>query len=140
MRVTIAAAVLSLILGACASSTDSTGPNLTLHLEQASGLPDMFYFRGPISLQYRLTSSPLTLRRLDLRSLGTGAYSIRTGSTPITQTIAPNGTTTIPLSAWGYAAGGYLRSEEPVTIRGVAYFETADGHGFARQFMEMFRE
>jgi hypothetical protein len=145
MRVTIAATVLTLILGACASSTDSTGPNLNIHLEQATALADMFYFRGPINLQYRLTisnptSTPVTLRRLDLRSLGPGAYSIRTGSTPITQRIAPNGTSSIALSAWGYASGGYLRSEEPVTIRGVAYFETADGHSFVRQFMETFRE
>jgi hypothetical protein len=145
MRTTIATAVLVLVLGGCASSADSgTGPNLDIHLQQASGVPDMFYFRGPINLQYRLsianpTGTPLTLRRLDLRTIGPGAYSIRTGSTPIRQTIAPNGTTTVVLSAWGQATGGYLRSEEPVNVRGVAYFDTPDGHGFVRQFVETFQ-
>jgi hypothetical protein len=145
MRITIAAAVLLLALGGCASSaSDSSGPNLGIHLEQASGVPDMFYFRGPINLQYRLTvanptATPVTLRRLDLRTIGPGAYSIRTGSTPITQTIAPNGTTSVVLSAWGRATGGYLSSEEPVTLRGVAYFDTPDHHAFVRQFVETFR-
>ena len=145
MRLTIASAVLTLVLGGCASSaSNSSGPNVDIRLEQASGVPDMFYFRGPINLQYRLTvanptSTPLTLRRLDLRSMGPGAYSIRTGSTPIRQTIAPNATTSVTLSAWGQATGGYLRSEEPVTLRGVAYFDTPDGHGFVRQFVETFR-
>jgi hypothetical protein len=144
MRLTLATAVLSLALAGCASSAGSSGPNLDIHLEQASDVPDMFYFRGPINLQYRLiisnpTGTPVTLRRLDLRTLGPGAYSIRTGSTPITQTIAPNGTTSVALSAWGQSSGGYMRSAEPVTVRGVAYLDTPDGHAFVRQFVETFR-
>jgi hypothetical protein len=71
--------------------------------------------------------------------MGPGAYSIHTGSTPITRTIPANGTTTIGLSAWGRAAGGYFRSEEPVTVRGVAYFNTPGHHSFVKQFIENFR-
>jgi hypothetical protein len=119
-------------------------PKLDIHLEQLTNPGDMFYFRGPINIQYRMsisnpTDQPVTLKRLELSSLGPGSYSIRTGSSPVTRTIPPRGTTTLTLSAWGRAAGGYLRSEEPVTIRGVAYFEDATRHSFVRQFIENFR-
>lgn len=132
-----AAAVLLIALGVYASES----PKIDVHLAPVSTSNDTFYFRGPINLQYRLTvtnpsSEAVTLRRIELSSMGPGAYSIHTGAAPIRQTIQPNGTTSIALSAWGRATGGYLRSEEPVTIRGVAYFDEPNGHSFVRQFVE----
>jgi len=138
-----AAAVLLIALSGFASSSSDT-PNINVHLEQVSMPADTFFFRGPINVQYQLTVSNPTgetvkLRRLELSTIGPGAYFLHTGATPISRTIPPNGTTTITLSAWGRASGGDLRSEEPVTVRGIAYFDTTHGHGFLRQFVETFR-
>jgi hypothetical protein len=144
MRASFAAAAVLLIALSGFASSSSNSPKVDVHLMQTSMPADTFFFRGPINLQYQLTidnptGEPVTLRRLDLSTIGPGAYSLRTGATPITRTIRPNGTTTITLSAWGRASGGDLRSEEPVTVRGIAYFDTPHGHGFVRQFVETFR-
>lgn len=137
-----AAAILLIALSGFASS--SSDPKIDVHLAQLSNSGDLFYFRGPINLQYQLsvanpTGSPVTLRRLELKTLGPGAYSLRTGGTPIKETIRPNGSTNITLSVWGRASGGYLRSAEPVTIQGIAYFEAPGKRSFVKQFIETFR-
>jgi hypothetical protein len=142
-RIATAAAILLVALSGFAAS--SNDPKVNVHLTPLGNYGDMFYFRGPINLQYQLTvdnptGTPLTLRRLELRTVGPGAYSLRTGaSTPIKQTIQPGGTTNLTLSVWGRASGGYLRSEEPVTVQGIAYFVTPTGHSFVRSFVENFR-
>jgi len=145
MRARIAAvAVLLIALSSAAWGASDSSPKLNISMQQLTSSGDMFYFRGPINIQYQLsienpTNQPVTLKRLELSSLGPGSYSIHTGSTPITRTIVPRGTTTLTLSAWGRSTGGYLRSEEPVTIRGVAYFDTPSGHSFVRQFIQNFQ-
>jgi hypothetical protein len=141
-RIAVAAILLVALSGYARGASDS--PKLNISLQQLTSPGDMFYFRGPINIQYQLSvanpsNEAVTLKRLELSSLGPGSYSIHTGATPITRVIPPHGTTTVTLSAWGRAAGGYLRSEEPVTIRGVAYFADPSGHSFVRQFIENFR-
>ena len=126
------------LLAACASSTQSSGPNVSIQLQQLNSATDVFYFRGPVNIQYRVvitnpTNQPLTLTRLDLQTLGPGAYSLRTDSTPMNLKVAPNATTSYTISVWGYARGGYLASSEPVTIRGTAYFKGPSG-SFIRLF------
>ncbi|HEV7485166.1 MAG TPA: hypothetical protein VGQ65_05750 [Thermoanaerobaculia bacterium] len=144
MRITTAVAVLFVgLLGFASSSSGAEAPKLDIQLRQASMPGDVFYFRGPVNLQYQLavtnpTSEPITLRRIDLSTMGSGAYSLHTGATPITRTIPPNGKVTIDLSAWGQSAGGFLRSEEPVTVRGVAYLDSPGHKSFVKQFTETF--
>jgi hypothetical protein len=143
MKAKIAAAFIVLI-GLSGYAWGASEPKIDVHLEQLTSTDDMFYFRGPINIQYRLTVSnptdqPVTLRRLELSTLGPGSYSLHTGTSPVTRTIAPHGTTSLTLSAWGRSSGGYLRSQEPVNIRGVAYFEDASRHSFVKQFLENFR-
>jgi hypothetical protein len=144
MRRILALAAIAILAG-CASSrgTDSAGaPPLQVTLAQI-GTPasDMYFFRGPINVQYELTvknptSTEYTLRRLDIQSVSPGAYSIRTGNQPITYRIPPNGTTTIHLSTWGTARGGFLRAEEPVSLRVIAQFDAPGGKGFQKVFTE----
>src|SRR5438132_647738 len=140
MRVKTAVAVLFVgLLGFASSSSGAEAPKLDIQLKQASMPGDVFYFRGPVNLQYQLaianpSNEPVTLRRIDLSTIGPGAYSLRTGATPITRAIPPNGAVTINLSAWGHASGGFLRSEEPVTIHGIAYFDSPGHKSFIRQF------
>ena len=143
MRLKTAVAVLVGFLGFASSSRGAEEPKLDIQLRQASVPGDVFYFRGPVNLQYQLaiknpSNEPVTLRRIDLSTIGPGAYSLHTGATPISRAIPANGTVALNLSAWGQSAGGFLRSEEPVTIRGVAYFEAPGHKSFVKQFTGSF--
>lgn len=143
MKSAVSVIFLGLFLVACGSSnlsSSNSGPNVTVHLEQVAGPPDVFYFSGPINIQYQLTinnptNQELTLSRLDLQTLGPGAYSLRTEATPMKLKVAPNASSSYLISVWGRARGGYLASGEPVTLRGTAYFQGPSG-GFVRIFTE----
>jgi hypothetical protein len=143
MKQTLALLAIAVLAG-CASSaaTSSNAPPLQLTLLQR-GAPaaDVFYFRGPVNIQYDLaiknpTNDQYTLRRLDIQSIGQGAYRVRTGSQPMAQKVNPNGTTTVHLSTWGQSTGGFISSGEPVTVRVIAQFETPGGKSFQRVFTE----
>ena len=91
MRARIAAAAILLIALSSTAWGASDSPKLNISLQQLTSSGDIFYFRGPINIQYQLsienpTDQPVTLKRLELSSLGPGSYSIHTGSTPITRT------------------------------------------------------
>ena len=133
-------AVLAVIVAAaCGSSqTSSNAPPLQLRLAQTSGSTDMYYFRGVVPVQFALeisnpTNQSYKLHRINLQSMGPGAYSLRTGDSPINVTVPANQTITVPLTAWARSSGGFLRSSEPVDIRAVAYFDGPSG-SFLRQF------
>ncbi len=141
MRQALSILAAFVLVAGFASSSKASTPAVEVHLSQVESSNDVFYMRGPISLRFALTvtnptNETLTLRRIDLQSLGPGAYSIRTGSTPMKEVIHPNGATSIVLSAWGQARGGRLRANEPVTIRGIAQFVDDHGHSFNRIFTE----
>ena len=138
MKCAVFALSLSVFLVGCASSNQPSGPAVAVQLEQLNSSNDIFYFRGPVNIQYRVlvtnpTNQPLTLTRLDLQTIGSGAYALRTNSTPMNLQVAPNATTAYTISVWGYSRGGYLASSEPVTIRGTAYFKGTSG-SFIRLF------
>ena len=125
---------VALLVAGCGSSNLSSngGPNVTVHLAQVNTAPDVFYFAGPVNIQYQLsitnpTSDALTLTRLDLETIGPGAYSLRTAATPMNLKVPPNSTATYTISVWGRARGGYLAADEPVTLRGTAYFKGPSG-------------
>ena len=137
---TAVAFLCALVVVACASNRQSSGPNVTVHLAQTNSANDIFYFAGPVAIQYQVsvanpTNQQLTLERLDLRTIGPGAYSLRTAPTPMNLTVPPNGTSVFNISVWGRAHGGYLRATEPVTIQGTAYFRGPSG-SFVRIFTE----
>ena len=140
MKSAVSALVAGLFLVACASSNQTKGPNVTVQLQPLGTVSNIFYYRGPINVQYRVavtnpTNQPLTLTRLDLQTIGSGAYALRANGTPMNVKIAPNGTTEFTISVWGYARGGYLASSEPVTLRGTAYFQGPSG-----SFLKLFNE
>jgi hypothetical protein len=130
----------TVLLFACSSSQPAAAPGTETELRLIAVGPssEVLNMRGPVSLQYELevtnpTNDPLLLRRLDLQTIGTGAYSIRSGAQNVNQRIAPAGTTTVRISVWGQARGGSIGSTEPVTIRGTAWFEAPD-----RKFQKVF--
>ena len=144
MKRTIFFSALALILAAgCASNgsmASGSAPDVTLHLAQATGPSDLYYFRGPVNVQYALqitnpTTVPVTLRNLRLDTIGSGAYRLHTGNSPFNYTIPANSSVTIPLSTWANAMGGFLHSNEPVSLRVVAEFNSPNG-SFVRQGTE----
>lgn len=135
-----ALAVLFLAAG-CASQQDS-GPAVTVRIAAVDTASDLFYFPGPISLRFAVavsnpTNEPITLRRLDIRSVGSGAYALRANSTPMNVKIAPNTSATFSISTWGRSRGGYLNSTEPVVLQGTAYF---DRPGPGGTFVKIFQQ
>jgi hypothetical protein len=115
-------------------------PAVGVHLVQATSPTDTVYFRGPVTVQYQLTitnptNAPITLTRMNLQSMGPGAYTLRTGNANVKTVIPANGSTTLQLSAWARARGGFLRSSEPVNIHGILWFRGPTGN-FVKQFVD----
>src|SRR5689334_13410923 len=112
MKRAISVVSLAILFVGCASSaTQSSGPDVRIQLEQIAGNPDVYYFAGPVNIQYRLsianpTNEPLTLTRLDLQTLGPGAYSLRTAATPMSLKVPASSTASYVISVWGRARGG----------------------------------
>src|SRR2546421_5201547 len=124
--------LLALLFAACAAQQNS-GPPVTVQLTQlGGGTSNVFYFPGPVNVQYEVavnnpTDQPITLRRLDLRTEGPGAYALRTTGSPMNVKIAPKSSATFTISAWGQASGGYMASTEPVSLYATAYFDSPGG-------------
>jgi hypothetical protein len=98
------AVLVLLLLAGCASAQDDA-PNVSLHLAQYESAPNAFLYGGPVNVRYSLsvanrTNDPVTLTRLEIRTVGSGAYTIRPTSTQINIDLAPGQEKTIPLSLW----------------------------------------
>jgi len=129
-------------LAGCASSADEdpNAPKVSLHLEQVDTGTSTFTFAGPVTLQFVLTASnktsdPVTLTRIEIRTVSTGVYSISPITTNLNLQLAPGQSQQSMISVWGYARGGRLYSEEPVTVRGTAYLTGPKG-AFVKLFTE----
>jgi hypothetical protein len=143
MRRHCALLISVLVLAGCASSADDdpNAPKVTVHLEQLdNGGGNNFIFAGPVNLQFALsvtntTKDLVTLSRLEVRTISTGAYSISPTSTSLNMPVSPGQSVNTTIAVWGYARGGNLSSQEPVTLRGTAYFSGPSG-AFVRLFTE----
>jgi hypothetical protein len=138
------ALLILLLLTGCASGTqdDPNAPKVTLHLEQYESAPNAYMYNGPVNVQYALTVTNTTnekvkLNRIEIRTIGSGAYTIQPTSTMINTEIGPGQEKTMAISVWGYAQGGRLRAQEPVSVRAVGYFTGPKG-AFIRLFSEYF--
>jgi hypothetical protein len=132
-----AAAVLSLGLLAfgCASGgavRNSSGPAPEVSIAQAFSGNELLIFRGPVPLTYVVhiknpLSVPVTLKRVELRTTGSGAYRVNAEAMALNKTIPAGGEETFELSTWGRSRGGFLSRSEPVTLVGTAIFDTPQG-------------
>jgi hypothetical protein len=136
------AALILLLFAGCASSAqnDANTPNITFHLEQYESATNAYTFNGALNLAFALsvtntTNQLVKINRLEIRTIGSGAFTIRPTSIPINMDLGPGEAKTMPISAWGYALGGHMASTEPVTIRGTAYLTGPSG-AFLRLFSE----
>jgi hypothetical protein len=137
------AVLILLLLTGCSSATQDD-PNVVLHLAQYESAPNAYLYGGMVNIQYALsvanrTKDPITLTRIEIRTVSSGAYTIRPISTTINADLAPGQEKTIPISIWANARGGNLAAHEPVSLRATAYMTGPSG-AFVRLFTEFFTE
>jgi hypothetical protein len=140
------ALILAVLLTACASATpdDANAPNVSLHIAQEASAPSAYLYGGAVNVRYSLsvanrTKDPVTLTRIEIRTVSSGAYTIRPTSTPINIDLAPGQEKTVPISLWAQARGGNLSAHESVTLRATAYMTGPSGP-FVRLFTEYISE
>jgi len=71
--------------------------------------------------------SAADMSRLNLSTTGPGGYRLHTGDAIVKTVVPANGSTTVNLSAWAYAHGGFIRSTEPVEIHGQLWLAPPKG-------------
>ena len=142
-------ALLALLffLAACSSSSPQSGaatkakvaqPDFAI--EQLFGPADANFPFGPFEVQYRFEIAnkadvPLTLKRITISTINPqgGAYTLLTPNDYyFNKSIPARSTEPVEFWAKAYGYGRSMRDTEPVTIKGVAYFETAGG-GYLNQ-------
>ncbi|HEY6137449.1 MAG TPA: hypothetical protein VI670_06755 [Thermoanaerobaculia bacterium] len=133
-RFAVFAAVL--LTAACASS----GPQANiaapdLEIEQTFGPGDLGYPDGPLDVKYQLrivnnATIPITLKRVNLHTVNPpgGAYTLTPPLVhPFEVQIPPKSEKTVEMWAHAQGYGVSARDREPVTVKGTAYFDTAQG-------------
>lgn len=125
----------ALLLAACSSSGNRVqiqSPDVAIR--QVVGPADQGFPTGAIQVKYELvvanrSSEPLTLTRAEIESIGTGAYTLIRDTLRFKQTIAPLSTGGVQFWARAFSRVGGSRAGigEPVTFRGVLYFDTPVG-------------
>jgi hypothetical protein len=138
------ALLILLLLAGCASGAqeDPNAPKVALHLEQYESVPNAYTYNGPVNVRFALTVTNTTnekvkLNRIEIRTIGSGAYTIQPTSTMINTEVGPGQAKTMAISVWGYAQGGRLASQEPVSVRALGYFTGPTG-SFIRLFSAYF--
>lgn len=132
-------AVLLVAAAACSSGSQGVKANIAtpeFDIEQTFGPGDVGYPSAPIDVKYDIrirnnAAVPITLKRINLHTVNPpgGAYTLSPPlQHPFSVTIPPNGEQTIQLWAHAQSYGVSMRDREPVTIKGVAYFDTAQGY------------
>lgn len=129
-----AAFALLLLLPACASKIDIERPEI--QVVELFGPSDLNFARGQNQLHARYgfvvtnpSKHPITLKRIDLRSYGEGAYWIRPEERPFDVRIESGDTGQVEMSALVYFQGRPLGnvSSEPVSARATLFFDSPVG-------------
>ena len=126
----------TIVFASCASSSSSKAkvPEPGIGIEQTVGPAQLGYPYGPMEVKYDLAvqnNAPetITLIRIDVQSINPsgGAYTLRHSFYNFKQAIPPNSIGVVTFWAKAFSWGRGLRESEPVSLRGVAYFESASG-------------
>jgi hypothetical protein len=136
-RLAVLAAML--IVAACSSGSQGPQANVAqpdLTFEQTFGPGDVGYPDAPIDVKYQVhivnkSTVPITLKRINLHTVNPpgGAYTLTQPLVhPFQVTIPPSGETTVELWAHARSYGVSMRDREPVTLKGLAYFDTPQGY------------
>jgi len=138
MRIKLIAAIASaLLLSACASATRSEVPSQILppefRIAQIGGVSSAGRnITGPLPIQFQIevrnpSGSPITLNRIQLETLGEGAYSIRPSSKPFDSRIEAGQSTVVEMWTPAVSSDTILGVNGPVTLRMIATFKSEFG-------------
>jgi len=126
-----------LLLAACATSDGQKADGIArpqMDLREVTGPRDTLQPRGPIDIQYEIVVAnrapqAITLRRVELVSVGTGPYLLRPDFYTFNRVIEGNGHAAVTFWAKAYlnVTSTDLSASEPVTIRAVATFDSPSG-------------
>jgi hypothetical protein len=137
-----AAALILLTLFAACGTQNAAASKVNLQLVQLIGPSDLGTgsLGGPMSMQYQLyienkSDEPITLRQVQLQTPSPGAYALRNIPNFFKQSIGAGQRGTVTFWVPGVARGGISGNEEPVTIRGLVYFEAPSGD-FQQVFLQ----
>jgi hypothetical protein len=134
----------ALVLAACSSSAPSAPkqkaniPDPDFEIRQLAGAAEANYPDGPLEVKYRLdignrADVPITLARVEIITVNPqgGAYNLDPShrSYYFKKPIEPHQTVSIEFWAKAISYGpDNRRLNEPVTVRGTLYFESASGY------------
>lgn len=139
-------ALLSLTLASCGTSSspqETPGPALGILIRQINGSPNVYRYPARVALQYIVTVTNPTeqeyrLESIEVRTTVAGAYGIREGnSMRVDRTLPPKTGTNIPVNTWGYATGGPLQGEEPVTVTVAVFGREPDNKRFVKRMQRV---
>lgn len=125
-----------LVLAACASQVKPTAslPDPPVAIEQLSSVSlAARNITGGITLHYlvrvqNVAGQPVTLRRIDMNSIGYGSYSVDQTSRPFNVTIDPQKQAEVEIWTSGQIVDASLTGANgPVTLRAVLWFDSPVG-------------
>lgn len=114
-----------------ASKAPIAEPDVTID-QLSSVAPAARNMTGGITVDYQVTvhnnaNIPITIKRVDVNSIGAGAYDLDPTSKPFDLTIAAGGTSSVEFWAAGVASQTILGANGPVTVRVVVLFDSPAG-------------
>lgn len=127
-----------LLIGCASAAPQQKTPPLIepeIHISQLSNLADAaVHISGGISVHYRVdvlnrANVPITIKRIDLISLGEGAYTLRPTSYPFDKALGPGEVTA--LEFWVPAVienPTIIGANGPVSLRVTTQYDTPSGH------------
>ncbi|HEY4640707.1 MAG TPA: hypothetical protein VII75_05135 [Thermoanaerobaculia bacterium] len=137
-----------LLLAACSSSNEPGILKPEVELLQLQAPVDIGYATGPTQIQFGVrianrSGEPITLKRIEIQTVGTGSYVIRKQWFSFNEKVDPEhfGTVTFWARGYGFATDrGRTPSAEPVSLRGILYFDTPVGsfHQFVTRYISQF--
>jgi hypothetical protein len=140
-------ALIAVTSAGCGSTYDAplntAGPALGIAIRQINGSPNVYRYPARVALQYVVTVTNPTdeeyhLDSVEVRTPVAGAYGIRDdNSMKVNRTLPPKTGTHIPVNTWGYAVGGRLTPEEPVTVTVAVYGRGPDNKTFVKRFQRV---
>jgi hypothetical protein len=135
MKTTVA--ILSiLLLGGCASQMNNTKVDIAqpqVEIQQLSSVPIVAeQVTGGMPVQYRMSVTnaaqvPITLRRVAMRSMGSGAYTVQPTSKPYSLVIAPGATETFDLWVPAYVTTSVAGANGAVALQLRTQYDTSSG-------------
>jgi len=128
--------LLALMIGACSSSSVPSNVSMIppeLQIRQVGGTAYAArHEQGNIPMRFEIdilnkTAEPITLERIEMQSLGEGAYTLANISKPFDKRLNPDRVETVELFAPAYVNKTILGGNGPVTLRATAYFKSSLG-------------